>query len=89
MIFHGTYDFAILMITSSWQRGHSEQYFYQTDNISVTGVAIMSSIVSLVFVLAGGIYYTVTSRAQYARLRGETGSGGNSAVSEARFGLLL
>ncbi|KAL7538872.1 hypothetical protein ACHAXR_008843 [Thalassiosira sp. AJA248-18] len=86
IIFHGTYDFALLMITSSWQRGHKDQYFYQGEN--VTGVAIMSFCVSLCIVLAGGLYYFFSSRAQYARLRGESGSGGNSALSETSFGLL-
>lgn len=87
IIFHGTYDFALLIVTSSWQRSHTERYFYQGG--SVTGVAIMSFCVSLLIVLAGGLYYMFSSRAQYARLRAESGSGGNSALSEASFGLLL
>mmetsp|Transcript_5482 Transcript_5482/g.12509 ORF Transcript_5482/g.12509 Transcript_5482/m.12509 type:complete len:257 (-) Transcript_5482:80-850(-) len=89
IIFHGTYDFALLMITSSWQRSNKEQYFYQGGN-DVTGVAIVSFCVSLFIVLTGGLHYMCSSRAQYARLRGESGNGGNnSALSEASFGLLL
>mmetsp|Transcript_25334 Transcript_25334/g.43257 ORF Transcript_25334/g.43257 Transcript_25334/m.43257 type:complete len:393 (-) Transcript_25334:129-1307(-) len=87
MIFHGTYDFALMIITSSWQRSHKEQYFYHGGN--VTGLGILSFCVSLLIVLAGGVYYMVASKAQYARLRGEPGSSSRSALSEASFGLLL
>lgn len=88
MIFHGTYDFALMMVTSSWQRSHNEQYFYQGGG-SVTTVAIVSFCVSLFIVMMGGLYYMFSSRAQYARLRGESGSEGKGASSEASFGLLL
>ncbi|KAL9186540.1 hypothetical protein ACHAXT_005778 [Thalassiosira profunda] len=88
LIFHGTYDFVLLTITSSWQRGHKEQYFYQGE--SVTGVAAVSFGVSLLIVAMGGLFYWLRSRAQYARLQGDSGSNGNnSALSEASFGLLL
>eukprot|EP00579_Thalassiosira_antarctica_P004050 CAMPEP_0201907662 /NCGR_PEP_ID=MMETSP0902-20130614/57645_1 /ASSEMBLY_ACC=CAM_ASM_000551 /TAXON_ID=420261 /ORGANISM="Thalassiosira antarctica, Strain CCMP982" /LENGTH=474 /DNA_ID=CAMNT_0048441821 /DNA_START=245 /DNA_END=1665 /DNA_ORIENTATION=- len=82
VIFHGTYDFALMIITSSWQRSHKEQYFYRGNT---SGVAIASFCVSFFIVLAGGLYYMFSSRAQYARLRGrgELGSGGSSALSEA------
>lgn len=83
VVFHGTYDFALLAITSSWQK--DQNYFYQVEN--VTGVAIVSFCVSLFMVIAGGLYYMRISRAQYARLRGE--SDGTNALSEASFNLLL
>jgi hypothetical protein len=89
LLFHGTYDFALMMITSSWQRSHKEQYFYQGG--SVTGVAGVSFCVSLGIVLTGGLYYRFSSRAQYARLarlQQESGLGGR-LLSEASFGLLL
>jgi hypothetical protein len=83
VVFHGTYDFALLAITSSWQK--DQNYFYQVEN--VTGVAIVSFCVSLFMVVAGGLYYMRISRAQYARLRGE--SNGTHALSEASFNLLI
>jgi len=90
IIFHGTYDFALLMITSSWQRSHTEQYFYQGNN-DVTGVAIASLCASFFIVMVGALLYLLSSRAQYARLRGESrsDSGGSGAFLESNFGLLL
>ena len=86
LVFHGTYDFTLMMITSSWQRSSKEQYFNQSGN--VTGVAMASFAASLCIVLAGGLYYRISSRAQYARLQHETGTG-SGPLSEASFGLLL
>jgi len=83
LLFHGTYDFALLMITSSWQRSHKEQYFYQGG--SVTWAAVVSFCASLGIVLAGGLYYRFSSRAQYTRLQHEARRGG----MEANSGLLL
>ncbi len=89
VLFHGTYDFLLLMVTSSWQRGNTGRFFYQQGE-NVSAVAIASFCVSLAFVFAGGAYYFVASKAQYKRLQGaEALSGGNSALSEASFGLLL
>ena len=88
VIFHGTYDFALLLITSSWQRSNNEAYFNQGGD--VTDVAILSFCTSLCIVLAGFAYYMISSRAQYARLRGESGDGGDTGASlDASFGLLL
>ena len=86
LVFHGTYDFTLMMITSSWQRSSKEQYFNQSGN--VTGVAMASFAASLCIVLAGGLYYRISSRAQYARLQHEPGTG-SGPLSEASFGLLL
>ena len=87
IIFHGTYDFALMMITDSWKRSHKEQYFNQGGNVS--GAAILSLCVSSLIVLAGGLYYFFMSRAQYARLRGESSSrSGNNALADMSFGLL-
>ena len=72
-----------LAIASSWQK--DTNYFYQVEN--VTGVAIVSFCVSLFIVLLGVLYYMRISRAQYARLRGE--SDGTNALSEASFDLLV
>lgn len=83
VVFHGTYDFTLLAIASSWQKDYN--YFYQVEN--VTAVAIVSFCVSLFIVLLGGLYYMRISRAQYARLRGE--SDGTNALSEASFDLLV
>jgi len=87
VIFHGTYDFVLLLVTSSWQRSNNEAYLGQGNNL--TGVAVLSFCASLFMVLAGGLYYTFSSRAQYARLRGGSGSGVSSVLSEASFGFLL
>lgn len=87
MIFHGTYDFLLLIITDSWERGHKEQYFYQEGN-NINGVAIASFCVSFFMVLAGGLHYMFSSKAQYARLRGLRGEA-NTVIGDASFGLLL
>jgi hypothetical protein len=83
VVFHGTYDFALYAITSSWQK--DQNYFYQVEN--TTGVAIVSFCVSLFIVLAGGLYYMRISRAQYARLRDE--SDATHAPIGASFNLLV
>ena len=86
IIFHGTYDFALLMITSSWQRSHKEQYFYQNNNIS--GVALASFGTALFIVVAGIVFYWFISKKQYTRLQDDSGRV-NAASLEASFGLLL
>ena len=87
VMLHGTYDFALLMITSSWQRSHKEQYLNDGGN-NVTVVAIVSFCVSLFIVGLGGLYYFFISRAQYKRLQGES-SGVGVGANILATGLLL
>ena len=90
IVFHGTYDFALLAITSSWRRSHKEDYFYRGgEGGGAGGVAIASLLASLLVVSAGGLHYARASRAQYARLRGGAGDGGGGGPPEAGLGLLL
>ena len=79
--FHGTYDFALLMITSSWQRSNKEQYFNDAGG-DISVIAIISFCASFFIVLLGGLYYFFLSKAQYKRLRG-TNSGGSGSVLAA------
>ena len=87
VMLHGTYDFALLMITSSWQRSHKEQYLNDGGN-NVTVVAIVSFCVSFFIVGLGGLYYFFISRAQYKRLQGES-SGVGVGANILATGLLL
>ena len=89
VIFHGTYDFVLMIVNASWQRSHKEQYFYDGGN-GMTGVELTSFFASLFIMTAGFVYYLFSSRAQYSRLRNELGSErNNGALAEASFGLLL
>ena len=81
--FRGTYELALYAITSSWQK--DENYFYRVENVA--GVAIVSFCVSLLIVMAGGLYYARISRAQYGRLIDE--SDGAHAPTETSFNLLV
>merc|ERR1711862_274237 len=68
MLFHGTYDLVLLMVTSSWQRTHKDIYFYNAGGVNT--VAVMCFSASLFFVLAGWAYFMRISLAQYKRLGG-------------------
>jgi len=87
IIFHGTYDFALLMITSSWQRSNKEQYFNDAGG-DISVIAIISFCASFFIVLLGGLYYFFLSKAQYARLRGGATSNGSGRNSVLAAGLL-
>jgi len=80
VIFHGTYDFALLMITSSWQRSNKEQYFNDAGG-DISVIAIISFCASFFIVLLGGLYYFSLSRAQYKRLRGSSSGGSGSVLA--------
>ena len=89
MIFHGSYDFVLLMLTDSWQRSHKEQYFNNGGG-DITYEALIIFLVSLFIVLLGGVYYFYISQAQYVRLRSGTvaGRGGRNDDALAT-GLLI
>ncbi len=66
VLFHGTYDFALLFISDSWKRSQASQYFYSGDTISKE--TIMTLLISLAVILMGWLFYIVQSRRQYERL---------------------
>lgn len=67
VLFHGTYDFALLFISDSWKRSQASQYFYSGDNNNSDGT-IMTLCVSVAIILFGGLFYAVQSKRQYDRL---------------------
>jgi hypothetical protein len=85
VIFHGTYDFALMAISSSWQK--EDNYFYNQGG-NDSRVAIASLCVSWFIMLVGILYYMRISHVQYARLRGDD-DGANAMISEGSFALLV
>lgn len=67
LLFHGTYDFALLFISDSWKRSQASQYFYSGDN-QQSLETIMTVCISFVILLCGGLCYVVQSQRQYGRL---------------------
>jgi hypothetical protein len=84
IVLRGTYEFFLLMIGWSSQRGFNN--FYQEEH--VTSIALLSFGVSLFLVIGGGWFYRRCSQAQYARLRNESEIGGSDA-SVTSFGLMV
>jgi hypothetical protein len=66
VLFHGTYDFALLLISDSWKRSQASQYFYSGDYHSHE--TIITLCISVAIILSGWLFYVVQSRRQYARL---------------------
>ncbi|KAL7499056.1 hypothetical protein ACHAWT_008016 [Skeletonema menzelii] len=66
VLFHGTYDFAQLLISDSWKRSQASQYFYSGDNQYRETVMILC--ISFAIILCGGLFYILQSRRQYDRL---------------------
>lgn len=67
LLFHGTYDFALLFISDSWKRSQASQYFYSGDN-QQSRETIMTVCISFAILLCGGLCYVVQSQRQYGRL---------------------
>lgn len=66
LLFHGTYDFALLFISDTWKRSQASQYFYSRHHQSHE--TIMTLCISLVITLCGGLFYVIQSKRQYDRL---------------------
>ena len=66
LLFHGTYDFALLFISDTWKRSQASQYFYSRHHQSHE--TIMTLCISLAITLCGGLFYVIQSRRQYGRL---------------------
>lgn len=65
LLFHGTYDFALLLISDTWKRSQASQYFYSGN---VSNETIITLCISFTIVLIGVLFYVVQSRRQYDRL---------------------
>ena len=85
VIFHGTYDFALMAISSSWQK--EDNYFYNQGG-NDSRIAIASLCVSWFIMIVGVLYYMRISHVQYARLRGDC-NGEHAMISEGSFALLV
>lgn len=66
LLFHGTYDFALLFISDTWKRSQASQYFYSRHHQSHE--TIMTLCISLAITMCGGLFYVIQSRRQYGRL---------------------
>ena len=66
VIFHGTYDFALMYMSDSWKRSQASQYFYSDDRHHRETVITLC--VSFAIIVCGVLFYVVQSKRQYDRL---------------------